>query len=280
MTYPPSNPPTPPSGSPEPWQQQYQPGGPQGYPNTGANPEQPYGSPYGAPQQPQQPYGSPYGAPQQPEQPYGSPYGAPQQPYGAPQQPQSPYGAPYGAPQPPYGSPYGAQQPYGAPQQPYGYPAPQPPKSGNGKWLAIAGAVLAVVILVGGVAIFALSGDSKDSRTNAGSSQSSSESAAEQEVRDFLDEVMSSSSDLNEALPYFCQADQDLFDKIGGLDAIDIPKTTDSSGTAEITKITVNGSKAVVDISSSAGPGKLYLRKESGSWKICMSDMPGMPSMP
>ncbi|MDT0478534.1 hypothetical protein RM863_41165, partial [Streptomyces sp. DSM 41014] len=129
------------------------------------------------------PYGSPYGAPQQPEQPYGSPYGAPQQPYGAPQQSQSPYGAPYGAPQQPYGSPYGAQPPYGAPQQPYGYPAPQPPKSGNGKWLAIAGAVLAVVILVGGIAIFALSGDSKDGRTNAGSSQSSSESAAEQEVR-------------------------------------------------------------------------------------------------
>lgn len=270
MTYPPSNPPTPPSGSPEPWQQPYQQGGPQGYPNTGANPEQPYGSPYGAPQQPEQPYGSPYGAPQQP---YGMPYGAPQQP-------QAPYGAPYGAPQQPYGSPYGAQQPYGAPQQPYGYPTPQPPKSGNGKVLAIAGAVLAVLILVGGIAIFAFSGDSNDSRNNAGTSQSSGESSAEQEVRDFLDEVMSSSSDLNEALPYFCQADQDLFDKIGGLDAIDIPKTTDSSGTAEITKITVNGSKAVVDISSSAGPGKLYLRKESGSWKICMSDMPGMPSMP
>ncbi|MGW4095410.1 Rv0361 family membrane protein [Mycobacterium sp. NPDC004974] len=247
MTYPP----IPPTGPTGPWQQPYpqQPGGPQGYPNA----EQPYGSPYGAPQQP-------YGEPQQ--QPYGTPYGAPQQPYGV----QQPYGAP--------------QQPYGAPQQPYGYPTPQPPKGGNGKWFAIAAAVIVVLALVGGV-IFALSGDSKSNggRTSAGSSQSSG-SDAEQEVRDFLDEVMSSSSDLSEALPYFCQADQDLFDKIGGLDAIDIPKTTNSSGSAEITKITVNGSKAVVDISSSAGPGKLYLRKESGSWKICMSDMPGMPSMP
>ncbi len=248
MTYPPSNPPTPPSGAPGPWQPPYQqPGGPEGYPNTAGNPEQPYGSPYGAPQQPQQP--------------------------------QPPYGAPYGAPQP-YGAPYG--QPYGAPQSPYGYPTPQPSGGGNRMWLAIGGAVLAVVVIVGGVLIFALNGDSGSSggRSSAGSSQSSGSSDAEKEVRAFLDEVMSSSGDLKEALPYFCQADQDLFKKIGGLDAIDIPKTTDSSGSAEITKITVNGSKAVVDISSTAGPGKLYLRKESGSWKICMSDMPGMPSMP
>ncbi|CRZ15146.1 Rv0361 family membrane protein [Mycolicibacterium neworleansense] len=274
MTYPPSNPPTPPSGSPGPWQQPYQQGGPQGYPNTSGNPEQPYGSPYGAPQQPQQP-----------QQPYGSPYGAP---YGAPQQPQDPYGTQYGGPQQPYGAPYGAQgpygaqQPYGAPQQPYGYPTPKPPSGGNGKLFAIIGAVVAVLVLIGGIAFFALSGDSDSNkgRTSAGSSQSAGESDAEQEVRDFLDEVMASSSDLSEALPYFCQADQDLFEKIGGIDAIDIPKTTDSSGSAEITKITVDGNKAVVDISSSAGPGKLYLRKESGSWTICMSDMPGMPSMP
>ncbi|MBU9764462.1 hypothetical protein FR943_11480 [Mycobacterium sp. TNTM28] len=277
MTYPPSNPPTPPSGPPEPWQQPYQQGGPQGYPSGGPTPEQPYGAPSGAPQPGQQPYGQPYGAP-----------------YGGPQQPQPPYGAPYGVPQPgqpPYGAPYGAQPPYGAPQQPYGYPAPTPPGGGNGKWLAIGAAVLAVVILIGGIAIFALSGDSDSNsgRNNAGSSQSSggkssggssNESDEQKEVREFLQEVMSSSSDLKDALPYFCQADQDLFEKFGGLDAIDIPHSTDPSGTAEITKITVNGSKAVVDISTSAGPGKFYLRKESGSWKICMSDMPGMPSMP
>ncbi len=262
MTYPPSNPPTPPSGPPGPWQQQpYQQQGPaDGYPSTTPNADHSYGSPYGAPQPP---YTSPYGAPQQPQQPYGSPYGAPQQP------------------QQPYGMPYGVQQPYGAPQQPYGYPTPNPSGGGNGKWFAIAGAVLLVLVLVGGIAIFASSRDSDSSggRASAGSSQSGV-SDAEQEVRDFLDEVMSSTSDLKDALPYFCQADQDLFAKLGGLDAIDIPKTTDSSGSAEITKITVNGNKAVVDISSSAGPGKLYLRKESGSWTLCMSDMPGMPSMP
>ncbi|MUL80561.1 MULTISPECIES: hypothetical protein [unclassified Mycolicibacterium] len=267
MTYPPSNPPTPPSGPPGPWQQPYQQqGGAQGYPNTTPNPEQPYGSPYGAPQQPQQPYGSPYGAPQQPQQPYGSPYGAPQQPYGMP---------------------YGAQQPYGAPQQPYGYPTPNPPSGGNGKWLLIAGAVLAVLVLVGGIAIFAFGGDSDSnggsnsagSSHSSGGSSKSGESDAEKEVREFLDQVMTSTSDLKDALPYFCQADQDLFNKIGGLDSIDIPHSTDSSGSAEITKITVTGNKAVVDISSSAGPGKLYLRKESGSWKLCMSDTPGMPSM-
>ncbi|OBG81344.1 hypothetical protein A5699_09590 [Mycobacterium sp. E802] len=268
MTYPPSNQPTPPSGPPGPWQQPYQ---PQGYPNPAGGPEQPYGASYGGPQQPQQPYGSPYGAPQQPQQPYGSPYGAPQQP-------QQPYGSPYGAP----------QQPYGAPQQPYGYPTPHPPSGGNNKWLLIGGAVLVALILVGGIVIFALSGDSDStgSRTTAGGSSqsggssSSGESDAEKEVRDFLDEVMTSTSDLKDALPYFCQADQDLFEKLGGLDAIDIPHSTDPTGSAEITKITVNGNKAVVDISSSAGPGKLYLRKEGGSWTLCMSDMPGMPSMP
>ncbi|MCV7067804.1 hypothetical protein H7H51_22755 [Mycolicibacterium farcinogenes] len=267
MTYPPSNPPTPPPGPPGPWQQPYQQGGPQGYPDAAGNPEQPYGSPYGAPQPPQQPYGSPYGAPQQPQQPYGSPYGAPEQPYGAPQQP--------------YGTPYGAQQPYGAPQQPYGYPTPQPPRGGNGKVALIAVAAVAVLALLGGLIFFVFKGDSDSGgRDGAGSSQAAGESDAEKEVREFLDEVMTSTSDLKEALPYFCQADQDLFESVGGLDAIDIPKSADSSGSAEITKITVTGNKAVVDISSSAGPGKLYLRKEGGEWKLCMSDMPGMPSIP
>ncbi|MDH6197253.1 hypothetical protein M2272_003906 [Mycobacterium frederiksbergense] len=267
MTYPPSNPPTPPSGPTGPWQQPYpQQGAPQGYPQN-PNPEQAYGSgqqPYGAPQQP---YGTPYGAPQQPQQPYGTPYGAPQQP------------------QQPYGTPYGAQQPYGAPQQPFGYPDPQPAGGGNGKWLLIAGAVLAVLVLVGGVAIFAFTRDSGSTggRTSAGSSHSSSnpgESDAEAEVRDFLEEMMANSStDLSGALPYFCQADQDLFESIGGLDAIDIPHSTETDGSTKITKITVTGNKAVVDISNQGGAGKLYLRKESGSWKICMSDMPGMPAM-
>ena len=274
MTYPPNNPPTPPTGPQGPWQQGY-PGAP-GYPEA-VGPDQPYGSPYGAPQQPYG--GSPYGAPQQPQQPYG----APPPPYGAPP-------PPYGAPQQPYGAP---QQPYGAPQQ-YGYPTPNPPSGGIGKWLWIGAAVLVAVVLIGGVALFALRGDSDSGgeRATAGSSQSgpsersgdsgsSGSSDAVAEVEDFLDEVMSSTNDLSEALPFFCQADQALFEKIGGLDAIDIPKSTDpAGGSVEITNIAVEGNKAVVDISSKAGPGKLYLRKESGSWTICMSDMPGMPSLP
>ncbi|MED5811850.1 hypothetical protein VST63_05700 [Mycolicibacterium sp. 050232] len=273
MTYPP----IPPTGPTGPWQQPYpqQPGGPQGYPNA----DQPYGSPYGAPQQPYGDPQQPYGAPQQPYGDPQQPYGDPQQPYGAPQQPQQPYGNPYGAPQAPYGAPYGAQQPYGAPQQPYGYPTPQPPKGGNGKLLAIGGAVIAVLAVVVGVIFFAVNGDSKSNggSTSAGSSQASD---AEQEVRDFLDEVMASSSDLSEALPYFCQADQDLLDKIGGVGAIDVPKSTDSGGSeADISKITVNGDKAVVDISTNRGAAKLYLRKESGSWKICMSDSPQLSGM-
>ena len=61
-------------------------------------------------QQPQQPYGQPYGQPQQPG------YGQPQQPYGQPQQPYGQPQQPYGQPQQPYGQPgYGQQQPFRQP---------------------------------------------------------------------------------------------------------------------------------------------------------------------
>ncbi|STZ55297.1 Lumazine-binding domain [Mycobacterium senegalense] len=135
--------------------------------------------------------------------------------------------------------------------------------------------------MVGAVLIFALGGDSKSSsRTSAGSS-SSSETSEEQEVREFLETVMADKGDFKDALPYFCQADQDLFEKVGGLDAIDIPHdNTSADETAQIDKITVNGDKATVDLSTSRGAAKFYLRKEDGSWKICMTDSPGMPSMP
>ncbi|MCF6526026.1 hypothetical protein [Streptomyces sp. JJ36] len=118
---------------------------------------QPPPGPYG--QQPPQP--GPYGQP--PQQPGGAPgYGYPQQQpagqpgYGYPQQPGQP-GQPYGQ------SPYG-QQPYG--QQPYGQPGmPAPPQNGGGKGKTIgivAGALVAVGAVIGGVLVFTSGGGGPD----------------------------------------------------------------------------------------------------------------------
>ncbi len=155
-----------------------------------------------------------------------------------------------------------------------------PPGGGNGKLFAIIGVVVAVLGVGRRHRLLRVQWRFRFREPQQRGLSQSGEGSAEQEVRDFLDEVMSSSSDLNEALPYFARPIRTSSRRSAGWMPSTFRKTTDSSGTAEITKITVNGNKAVVDISSSAGPGKLYLRKESGSWKICMSDMPGMPSMP
>ncbi|MET1058261.1 MAG: hypothetical protein ABWX84_01600 [Nocardioides sp.] len=147
-------------------------------------------NPYGAPPQPN-PYSpppqqqNPYGAPPQQGNPYGTPpqgnpYGAPPQPnpYGPPPQQGSPYGAP-----PQQGNPYGQRPPPGpppnqpvwqghqAPQQGYG-PGGQPqwqqgpygpggPQKTKKKWLIPVIAIVAVLLVVGGiVAALTLGGDS------------------------------------------------------------------------------------------------------------------------
>ena len=146
--------------------------------------EPPQQNPYGAPPQPGQQ--NPYGAPPQQQNPYGqpqqqNPYGAPPQqgqqqyPYGAPPQ-QNPYGQPqqqypYGPPQ--QGQP-GQQQPvwqgHQAPQQQYGqtgqqwqqsqYGAP-PQQKPRKKWLIPVIAVVAILLIVGGVfGVLALTGNS------------------------------------------------------------------------------------------------------------------------
>lgn len=213
------------------------------------------------PWQPQQPpppqqYPPQYGAPQQ--------YPDPQQPYGAPQQP---YGQQYGAPQQQYG--------YGAPQQgyPYPYPQPVPPSGGNGKWLWIIGAVVVVLVVVMGVVVFAFSSGSDSA---AGSSSSSDEDA----IRQLFEEASTNSSaDFSDALPYFCTADRKLLASVGDLGSMDIPMPESDTSTT-LGDIDVNGDKATARIDNRAGAGKMYFRKESGEWKFCMSDMPGMPSLP
>ncbi|AKS35003.1 hypothetical protein [Mycolicibacterium goodii] len=250
MTYPPSNPPaSPPPGPDGPWQQP-----PQAYPQ--------YGAPqYGDPQPGAQPY---YGAPQYDPQTYGAPYPG-QQPYGYPQQPA--YGQPqYGQPQQPYGyDPYGP----GAPQ---GYPQPQPP-SNNKRGLIIGGAIAAAVILIviiGLVVVMLIP------------RQSSDQKAIQQLLKD-----VGSTSNFSTALEnYFCTDDQALFDMSAleelGIDPsmIDSPPMEKPDESATIGDITVDGDTATAQVQSKAGTGTMHFRKESGEWKVCMSDSPTLSNMP
>ncbi|MDF3301671.1 outer membrane protein assembly factor BamB family protein [Streptomyces tropicalis] len=147
----------------------------------GEQPAPPAPGGFGAPQDPRQgtpppPAQPPQGAPQPPPVPPQPGYGYPQPPqpqpgYGYPQQP-GPYAqpGPYGAPTAP-GGPYAAPQqpgPYGYPPQPgYGQapypgaPGTPPPGSRNpfkGRPLAVAGAAVAALLVVGGT-VWAVSGD-------------------------------------------------------------------------------------------------------------------------
>ena len=115
--------------------------------HQGGNQGQP---PYGAPQG-QPPYGNqgPYGAPQG-RPPYGQP-GYPQQGYGGPQGPGGPGGP---------GGPWGPGP--GGPEGPHG-------SGGNKRGLLIGGAVLAVLLVIGGIAgAVALTGGDDDSGSGPG----------------------------------------------------------------------------------------------------------------
>ncbi|WP_102142931.1 hypothetical protein [Mycobacterium hubeiense] len=170
--------------------------------------------------------------------------------------------------------------PPGSPPQPYGYGMPPqgqypPPTPGGNRSLLIFGAVAVVVLLaVAGIVAVVATSDSSGSPTAAGS-----ESPDEEAIRALLAAPsLDSSSDISDAMPYFCEADQKLLEKIDdmGLDANEIaPQEPDPSST--ISDIEVNGDKATARVENKAGTSKMYFRKESGEWKICMSDMPGMP---
>jgi hypothetical protein len=250
VTYPPSNPPaSPPPGPDGPWQQP-----PQAYPQ------------YGDAQQGYQPGSAPgaqpaYGAPQYDPQAYGYPqqpaYG--QQQYGQPQ---------YGQPQ--YGQPQYGQQPYG--YGPQGYPQPQPPSS-NKKGLIIGGAIAAVVVLVAIIALVVVL---------LVPSQSSDQKAIQQLLKD-----VGSTSNFSTALDnYFCAGDQALFDMSAleelGIDPslIDSPPMETPDANATIGDITVDGDKATAKIESRGSTGTMHFRKESGEWKVCMSDSPTLSNFP
>ena len=253
--------------------------------------------------------GVPGGQPWPPQQPPpGSGYPQsypPQGPEYAPQYPQYPqYQQPTGYPQPGYGNPqpgyaypqpgygYDAQQPptYGyPPQQPpnFGYPGPgyPPPKSGgSGKWWLIGG-VVAVVAVIGVVLTVVLATGSSSNGQTASGRSSSAASSDEEQIRSLM---TAPAGDPGELQQRFCQNDQDVFNKLGGLGALDVPGGADGKPTGEvsITDIKVNGNKATAKISMS-GSGNvglpdstIYFRKESGEWKLCMTDSPALAGLP
>jgi hypothetical protein len=246
------------------------------------------GVPGGQPWPPQQPppgAGNPQGyppqgpgyAPQYPQYPQQSGYG--QQGYGYPQQG-------YGYPQPGYG--YDPQQPqgYGYPGQ--GYPPPPPNSGGSGKWWLIGGvvAVLAVIGLVLTI-VLATSSDSKHQESTASGRSGSATSSDEEQIRSLLTSP-AGGTDPQQLEKHFCQNDQEVFDKLGGLGALDVPGGAEGkpAPSVSISDIKVNGNKATARLTVT-GTGNtgipnstIYFRKESGDWKFCMTDSPALAGLP
>ncbi|WP_232005967.1 hypothetical protein [Mycobacterium sp. 852013-50091_SCH5140682] len=197
---------------------------------------------------------------QQPPQPYGPPqqYGGPQQYPGPPQ---------FGAPQ------YGGQQ-YGAPQYgqpPYGYGMPPQHTGGSRKGLIIGGAVAAVVAvaaIIGVVIVLMMpSGD-------------------ERAIGQLLKNIGNSGSSISAMKKYVCAGDRKILDALdtSGLEkyGINVPTPTikPPSGSAKISDIKVNGDRATAKVEAGGQTNTIYFRKESGDWKLCTTDSPGLANLP
>ena len=85
---------------------------------------------------------------------------------------------------------------------------------------------------------------------------------------------------------YFCAGDQELFDfsvleELGieppDLNSLPVEKPDE---TAAIGEIKVDGDTATARVESQSRTGTMYFRKESGDWKICMTDSPSMAHIP
>jgi hypothetical protein len=217
----------------------------------------------------------------------------PQQPAVGPGYPAGPgYAQPYPQQYPQYGAPgYGPQgpgYPYGAAPG-YGHPGSYPgpvqaypaPKSGGAlKWWLIGGAaVLAVVGVVLSI-VFANTGTGPNpiaSRTGG--------SSDEEQIRTLMSTPASNPQEMEQR---FCRNDREVFDKLGGLGSLDVPgdSSTKVNGDVSITDIKVTGDKATakVEISGNGNSGipnsTIYFRKESGDWKLCMTDSPALAGLP
>ncbi|MFV8142284.1 hypothetical protein ACNQR7_32475 [Mycolicibacterium senegalense] len=172
--------------------------------------------------------------------------------------------------------PYG-QQPYGNPPQPYGNPpqpdggygmVPSPPGSRRKTGMIIGGVAVGLVVVVAAVGFFLRSSGSSD----------------EQAIKNLLEDSGNASGSVSEAKQFLCAADQKMMESIdtSGLGdlGIDIPQPTAVAGGGEVSDVKVDGDKATAAVSAAGATHTIHLRKEEGSWKICMSDDPAMPALP
>ena len=217
-------------------------------------------------------------------------------PSGYPQQ--GPYsGQPVVPGYPAYGPPgYG---PMPGQPMPYGYPGATPPNSGGpGKWILIAGAVVLVLVL-GGVGIYALTGSSDDDQSTSASSQSSGKRKGSAGSTDPTDEATTpgssggGSSDEDEIRQFLasfgggdmasisCANDRKFFGQAGGgaFGSMQIPKVAGDADSMQALDITVTGDRATVKPPGSSQVA-FWLRKEGGEWKFCSTDNPVFKNLP
>jgi len=223
--------------------------------------------------------------------PNPGPSGYPQQgAYGA-GQPVAPGYPAYG--QPGYGPMPGQQMPYG-----YGYPGATPPSSGGpGKWILIAGAVVLVLVL-GGVGLYAMGSSSDDDRSTSASSQSGNGKGAagsadptdeatkpgasgggstdEDEIRQFL-----ATFGGGDMASISCAGDRKFFGQAGGgaFGSMPMPKVSGDPESLKNLDITVTGDRATVQPPGSSQVA-IWLRKEGGEWKFCSTDNPVFKNLP
>jgi hypothetical protein len=232
-------------------------------------------------QQPQQPYGRP-GQPQQP------PYGQPQPPYEQPQwgqQPQQPYGQPGQPQQPPYGQPQWGQQPppdyaptqyvapaYGAQPAAPGYMPPQQVKrSRRGLWivLGIIGGLIVLscavcgILFVAGVGFFA--------KTVAAPALVANQYYSAVEKQDYT----TAYSYLNTNL--IAQNNQPLTQELYTTAARTLDTAKGTVSNYSVGNISVNNNTASVTVSVTRGSTPAYdvqlqLQQVNGTWKITRFD--------
>ncbi len=236
----------------------YDPNQPQ-QPDSGQQPQYPYG-------QPQQPYGQP-GQPQQP------PYGQPQSPYEQQwgQQPQQP---PYGEQQPPqdYAPTQYVAPAYGAQPVPGYMPPPQPKKSRRGLWivLGIIGGVIVLSCAVCGI-LFA-TGVGFFAKTIAEPAIVVNQYYSAVEKQDYataysyIDQNLTASNGKQLTQQVYTLAAQ-------GLDTVKGPVTKYTFGN----NISVTNNTASVTVSVTRGSAPAYdvqlqLQQVNGSWKITSYD--------
>jgi len=163
-----------------------------------------------------------------------------------------------------------------------GYPPGQPPAPNNNKWWLIGG--LSAVVIVGLVLAAALgfnylNNATSDTSTAQGAGGSSS-SSDESQIRRLLSNLGSDGSNFTQTMrTNSCAKDQQLWDEIGSMGPIQVPGdgAAKSGGKATISNIEVDGNKATAQLTTEGTTTRsltIYFRKESGDWKICMSDSP------